>query len=213
MAVNNDVQRLDNQTTPIILAGAARYWLISPLLGASATALFHTLCNELPWQQPRLKLYGREHPVPRLTCWLGEAGIAYRYSGIEQRATGWPAALAPVLEEVEKRTGQRPNGALANLYRDGDDAMGWHRDNEPELGEQPWILSYNLGAARDFAFRRYGEGRQSHLLRLDHDSLLVMSPPVQRDFEHALPRRRGVKEARVNLTFRHIVSAGQPKKR
>ncbi|MDN5863038.1 MAG: alpha-ketoglutarate-dependent dioxygenase AlkB [Salinisphaera sp.] len=198
------MKRLNDQTAPWVLDGAACLWLISPILGEPATALYHTLCNELPWRQPKLTLYGREHPVPRLTCWLGDAGVHYRYSGIDHRATGWPAPLAPLIAALHARTGRQPNGALANLYRDGADAMGWHRDNEPELGAHPWILSYNLGASRDFVLRRYGESRQSHRLSLEHDSLLVMSPAVQRQFEHALPRRRRVTTARLNLTFREI---------
>ncbi|ASK33911.1 alpha-ketoglutarate-dependent dioxygenase AlkB family protein [Alloalcanivorax mobilis] len=206
MTVNSTEQRLNRHGTPLVLDGGARVWLITGLLGASATALFNTLCNQLPWRQPRLKLYGREHPVPRLTCWLGEAGVRYRYSGIDHHADGWPAALSPLLVALGECSGRHPNGALANLYRDGDDAMGWHRDNEPELGAAPWILSYNLGASRDFAFRRYGSGRQSHVLSLAHDSLLVMSPRVQQDFEHALPRRRRVVQPRLNLTFRDIVA-------
>lgn len=213
MAVNSTVKQLNNQATPKVLGGGACLWLITPFFGASATALYHTLCNELPWRQPRLTLYGREHAVPRLTCWLGDAGVRYRYSGIDQQASGWPAPLTPLIAALHARTGRRPNGALANLYRDGADAMGWHRDNEPELGARPWILSYSLGASRDFVFRRRGESRQSHRLSLEHDSLLVMSPAVQHDFEHALPRRRRVTTARLNLTFRDIEPVSQPKNR
>lgn len=206
MTVNSTVEQLNRHSTPLILDGDARVWLIPGLLGPPAVALFNTLCHQFPWRQPRLTLFGREHPVPRLTCWLGEAGVAYRYSGIDHSADGWPAAMSPLLSAVRECTGRRPNGALANLYRNGEDAMGWHRDNEPELGAAPWILSYNLGATRDFAFRRYGTSRQSHVLRLPHDSLLVMSPAVQHDFEHALPRRRRVARARLNITFREIVA-------
>lgn len=205
MTVNSTVNHLNRHAAPVMLDGRALLWRITGVLGASAEPLFHTLCNQLPWQQPTLKLYGREHPVPRLTCWLGETGVAYRYSGIQHRATGWPDPLSPLLARLEALTGRRPNGALANLYRSGNDAMGWHRDNEPELGAAPWIVSYNLGASRDFAFRPYGSGRQSQVMLLCHDELLVMAPSVQRDFEHALPRRKRVREWRLNLTFREIV--------
>lgn len=205
MTVNSIVARLNRHTAPENLGGEALLWRITGILGESADRLFHTLCNELPWQQPTLKLYGQEHLVPRLTSWIGDPGVAYRYSGIEHRAVGWPSALSPLLARIEDLTGRRPNGALANLYRNGDDAMGWHRDNEPELGATPWILSYNLGAARDFAFREYGSSRQCCVMSLHHDQLLVMAPAVQKDFEHALPRRKRVRETRLNLTFREIV--------
>ncbi|WP_240687430.1 alpha-ketoglutarate-dependent dioxygenase AlkB [Alcanivorax sp. 24] len=206
MTVNHTLSRLDSLPSPLELGQGARIWLIERLLGPSATALFNTLCNELPWEQPRVQVFGRSHPVPRLVCWLGDAGVTYRYSGLTHRAGGWPDPLMALRCAVTSLTGLTPNGALANLYRDGDDTMGWHRDNEPELGSAPWIISYNLGATRDFCLRRHGEHRQSHRLPLSHDSLLIMSPQVQRFYEHALPRRRRVREPRVNLTFRHIVT-------
>lgn len=204
MAVNCTVKRLNRHAPPTHLSPQAVVWRITGVLGENAEPLFHTLCNELTWRQPRVTLYGRSHPVPRLTCWLGAPGVGYRYSGIDHRARGWPAPVLPLLQRLAALTGRRPNGALANLYRDGDDAMGWHRDNESELGSTPWILSYNLGAERDFAFRPYGSTRQSHVIRLRHDELLVMAPAVQREFEHALPRRRRITAPRLNLTFREI---------
>jgi alkylated DNA repair dioxygenase AlkB len=205
MSVNSTIARLNSHTTSIDLGHGARLWLIPGVLGDAAEPLFHTLCNHLPWDQPRVRVFGREHPVPRLIGWVADHGVTYRYSGLTHEGQGWPPALDNLRDRVAELTGRRPNGALANLYRDGDDSMGWHRDNEPELGAHPWVLSYNLGAARDFAFRPYGSGRQSRVIPLEHDSLLVMSPQVQTHFEHALPRRRRVREPRLNLTFREIV--------
>lgn len=205
ITVNSTITRLNERTVPIELGQGARLWLIHGVLGDAATPLFHTLCNHLPWDRPQVRVFGRAHLVPRLTCWVADHGVTYRYSGLTHEGQGWPAAMDNLRDRVAILTGRRPNGALANLYRDGDDSMGWHRDNEPELGAHPWVLSYNLGAARDFAFRPYGSGRQSRVIALEHDSLLVMSPEVQTHFEHALPRRRRVREPRLNLTFREIV--------
>ena len=213
MTVNSTITRLNQHTAPIDLGHEARLWLIPGILGDAATALFHTLCNQLPWDRPRVRVFGREHPVPRLTCWVADQGVSYRYSGLTHEGRGWPPALDALRRRVTELTGRTPNGALANLYRNGDDSMGWHRDNEPELGAHPWVLSYNLGAARDFAFRPYGSGRQSRVIPLEHDSLLIMSPEVQIHFEHALPRRRRIQDARLNLTFREIVGAGPARER
>lgn len=208
MSVNSTVKQLQRHASAEHLGKDALLWRISGVLGPAADPLFHTLCNELDWQQPVLRLYGRQHPVPRLTCWLGEAGVEYRYSGLAHRARGWPRSLSPLLEQLTRLTQRRPNGVLANLYRDGDDAMGWHSDDEAELGPAPWILSYSLGAQRELAFRPIGSSRQSRTIVLHHDELLVMAPTVQRHFQHALPRRRRVREPRLNLTFREIVPHG-----
>src|SRR5690606_14297681 len=97
------------------------------------------------------------------------------------------------------------NAVLINQYRDGNDRMGWHSDDEPELGVQPWIASYNLGAKRAFAFRRRGQTRTGHTLELAHDQLLLMSPGVQHGWQHAVPVRQRIHDRRINLPFRHIV--------
>ncbi len=178
------------------------------LMGPSqADRLLATLSQTLDWQQPKITVYGRQHPVPRLTAWHGDAGLRYRYSGHTHTARGWPAALLPIKTAVEQVTGKTFNSVLANLYRNGDDCMGYHSDNEPELGHAPWVASYNLGACRELTFRPKGPGSQRQCLSvpLHHDDLLLMSPGVQARFEHALPRRRNRPDPRINLTFRYII--------
>lgn len=169
--------------------------------------LYAQLAEQLPWHQPRVKVFGREHPTPRLTTWQGENGVAYRYSGLTEVASGWPAVLLPIHAHIEEITGQRFNSVLGNFYRNGQDSMGYHSDDEAELGPQPWIASLSLGASRDFVFRpRTGSQRQCARLALQDNSLLLMSPAVQHQFQHALPRRAGISGGRINLTFRNIVS-------
>lgn len=172
--------------------------------------LFEQLGETLDWRQPEVQVFGRRHLTPRLTCWEGEAGVSYRYSGLTETAEGWPGMLLPVLAHVQEMTGHRFNSALGNYYRDGRDSMGFHSDDEPELGPQPWIASLSLGSTRDFVFRpRQGNRRQCAKIALPDNSLLLMSPGVQARYQHALPRRAGVQSGRINLTFREIV---QPQK-
>lgn len=196
-------------TTAIIdLNSNAQLHCWKDLMGSSqAEHLLATLSQTLDWQQPKITVYGRQHPVPRLTAWHGDAGLRYRYSGHTHAATGWPTALLPLKTTIEQVTGKTFNSVLANLYRNGDDSMGYHSDNEPELGHTPWVASYNLGACRELTFRPKGPGsrRQCLSVPLHHDDLLLMSPGVQVDFEHALPRRRNRPDPRINLTFRQIV--------
>ncbi|WP_237440354.1 alpha-ketoglutarate-dependent dioxygenase AlkB [Alcanivorax sp. DP30] len=169
--------------------------------------LYRELENALAWRQPVVRVFGRDHLTPRLTTWEGEQGVSYRYSGLTETAAGWPLVLRPVLEQVEAVTGHRFNSVLGNLYRDGSDSMGYHSDDETELGPQPWIASLSLGASRDFVFRRRsGSRHQCASISLEDNTLLLMSPGVQAHFQHALPRRARVTEGRINLTFRYIVS-------
>jgi alkylated DNA repair dioxygenase AlkB len=162
------------------------------------------LSAETPWTQPNIKLYGREFAVPRLVAWHGDAKARYRYSGLVHEPLPWTPLLSEIREQVETQVGQRLNGVLLNLYRDGQDAMGWHSDDEPELGPEPLVVSLNLGAIRRFDFRRKGASRIEHSLELEHGSLLVMRGATQHYWQHQIARTRKVTEPRLNLTFRQL---------
>ena len=162
------------------------------------------LSQRTPWSQPQISIYGRTVPVPRLVAWYGDAEARYRYSGLLHEPLPWTPLLAEIRQRVQQQVGQTLNGVLLNLYRDGQDAMGWHSDDERELGEQPLVASLNLGAARRFDFRRKGGSRIEHSIELGHGSLLVMSGPTQHYWQHQIARSRKVSEPRLNLTFRQI---------
>lgn len=169
-----------------------------------ADEMLRRLSRELPWEQPRITLYGREHPVPRLQSWHGDADARYRYSGMLLTPEPWHPLLTELRERLHQLCGCDFNSVLANLYRDGNDRMGWHADDEPELGDAPRVASVSLGATRDFALRRKGETRMALKLALQHNELLLMEPGLQTDWQHSLPRRAAVPTPRLNLTFRQV---------
>jgi alkylated DNA repair dioxygenase AlkB len=192
---------------------ALRHWpawllRIAPPPELTAPALERHLRQELPWQQPLLRLHGREHPSPRLSCWLADPGCSYRYSGQQHQPIPWTPPLQSLRAELEHQLGCRFNSVLANRYRDGDDAMGWHADDEPELVAEAPIASLSLGASRTLRFRPRPQGAAAGCTPLAVDladgDLLVMDPPTQRHWQHALPRRRRVRCERLNLTFRLV---------
>ena len=109
-------------------------------------------------------------------------------------------------DKVESRLNCRFNSVLANLYRNGADSMGWHSDDEPELGEEPIIASVSLGAVRRFLLRqRKNKDMPAREIALAHGSLLWMSGPTQSNWQHRVPKSAGLLEARINLTFRRIL--------
>lgn len=177
---------------------------------AEADALFAELRHAIAWETHRIRLFGREFDSPRLSCWIGDPGAGYTYSGTRFEPRPWPAALAALRGRLERSCAARFNSVLANLYRDGHDAMGWHSDDEPELGAQPVIASLSLGAGRRFRFRRRrarGEPTQpgdTAELTLPHGGLLRMAGDTQRLYRHDLPRMRSIDAPRINLTFRWI---------
>ncbi len=168
------------------------------------------LAAQLPWQQPLVTVYGRRHPTPRQVCWVADPGCTYRYSGLEQGITPWTPALSRLRELLQGSLGVRFNSLLLNRYRNGADRMGWHADDEPELDPAAPIASLSLGASRSLRFRpkprhRGGPEAQPPLaVELADGDLLVMDPPSQRHWQHALPVRARVSGERINLTFRLI---------
>ncbi|MET3928989.1 alkylated DNA repair dioxygenase AlkB [Lysobacter sp. OAE881] len=178
------------------------HWL-GPL---EADALLGGLHRDVPWETHRIRIFGREVDSPRLSCWIGDPDARYRYSGTLFEPHPWPDALVPVRERLERTLGVAFNSVLANLYRDGTDAMGWHSDAEPELGPAPVIASISLGATRRFALKHRDDPARKLTLELPHGSLLVMSGATQRHHRHALPRTTRPIGPRINLTFRRIVT-------
>lgn len=174
-----------------------------------ATALMKALMADIPWTRHRLCICGREVDAPRLSCWMGDPGAMYRYSGTRFVPEPWPEALMPVRDAVSEASGVAFNSVLANLYRGGQDAMGWHSDDERELGPEPVIASLSLGATRRFVLKARAadaDGRFArHVLELPHGSLLVMRGDTQARFRHALPRTVRPVGPRINLTFRQIL--------
>ncbi len=164
------------------------------------------LLEQTPWEQPHVRLYGRLHPVPRLVAWYGDPEARYRYSGLVHQPLPWTPLLEQIRDQVATAVGQPLNGCLLNHYRDGQDSMGWHSDDETELGPEPLIASLNLGGTRRFDLRRKGQTRIAHSLPLAHGSLLVMRGPTQHYWQHQVAKTRSQCAPRLNLTFRLIRS-------
>lgn len=172
---------------------------------ARAWALYTKLQNELEWRQDQIHIYGRSVTIPRLQAFIAEPGLRYTYSGLTMEGVGFPAVLAEIQAEIGQRVGVHFNAVLANLYRSGGDTMGWHSDDEPELGPDPIIASVTLGAERSFKLRPKGGG-ESWGIELQHGSLLLMGSGVQNRWQHSVPKRARCQDARINLTFRQIMA-------
>ena len=166
---------------------------------SEADHAFADLTASLPWQQRTLVIGGRPVLTPRLTCWVGPE--PFRYSGGVEPTHPWTPTLSNLGKRAGDFAGVEFNSVLANLYRNGGDSMGTHRDDEPEFGPLPVIASINLGASRDFVII-HEHTRERHVIALDHGDLLVMSGRSQLDWRHSVPRRARVTEPRINLTYR-----------
>jgi alkylated DNA repair dioxygenase AlkB len=174
---------------------------------AAADAAMAALTTEVPWRQDELTMFGKTHPLPRLQCWMGDPDTTFAYSGIPLVPAPWTPMVRELRGLCDAACGLTFNSVLLNLYRDGRDHMGWHADDEKEVGCNPCIASLSFGAERDFALRhRTRKELPRTVLRLTHGSLLVMRGPTQHCWKHALPKRLRVSAPRINLTFRVILT-------
>jgi alkylated DNA repair dioxygenase AlkB len=171
------------------------------LSAPEADALFERLQAEVPWRQEKTR-WG--HSFPRLTAWYADPGLTYSYSGVTHGGLAWTEALTEVRRRVEAAARAPFNSLLLNYYRDGQDSVGFHADDERELGDNPIVPSISLGATRTFVLRHTTSGERL-TFDLTHGSLLIMGGTLQHHWKHSLPRARGIVSRRINLTFRQIL--------
>lgn len=165
------------------------------------------LIEEVPWQQKMIKMYGKEIITPRLTAWYGDTNKTYSFSGSRFDPISWTDELLDLKIRIESATGLSFNSVLLNYYRDGNDSVAWHSDDERELGMNPYIASLSLGQGRIFEFRHKTEHHRKYSIQLENGSLLLMKGDLQHHWEHRIPKSKASLGERINLTFRSIVQA------
>ncbi len=198
----------------ISLPEAELYYDASFLKKEESKALFERLLNNIKWRQSEILMFGKRVKEPRLTAAFGNPGKKYCYSGITLDCLPWTAELFALKEKIETTMAGRItafdpsrafNTVLLNYYRDGSDSMGWHSDDEKELGRAPVIASITLGESRRFLFRRKDDISQKYELLLASGSLLIMHGQMQHFWSHSIPKERQKNGARLNLTYRYII--------
>jgi alkylated DNA repair dioxygenase AlkB len=164
----------------------------------------YSLLESVSWSDDYYEAYGRRVNIPRLQAWYADSGIHYSYSNNLLDRLDWIPPLSEIKQHVEQETQQNFNSVLLTYYRDGNDSLSWHADDEAELGPLPYILSLSLGASRDMHFRhkRYITNGK---ITLNKGDLLLMRPRFQLDWEHSVPAQPEVQEPRINLTFRNVI--------
>lgn len=155
-------------------------------------------------QQKPIRIFGKEMMQPRLTGFFGEEGVAYHYSNQTMIAQEWSGWLKDISEQCSKIAGAEFNSVLVNYYRDGQDSMGLHADNEKELGRNPSISSLSYGATRKMVFKQ-NETKKKLEIELDHGDLLLMTGALQHHWKHEVPKTKKIDLGRLNLTFRRIL--------
>jgi alkylated DNA repair dioxygenase AlkB len=170
--------------------------------------LFYNLVTELPWQADIVTLFGKTHITTRQIVWMGDSDIDYQYSGHTRQTMPWTDTMFHVKQHVEQQLSALGidanfNSCLLNYYPSGDDGMGYHADDEKELGEQPIIASLSLGATRKFVFK-HKKTQDKVELYLESGQLIVMHGNTQSFWKHSITKTKKVATGRISLTFRKI---------
>ncbi|MFL2582400.1 MAG: alpha-ketoglutarate-dependent dioxygenase AlkB family protein [Flavobacteriales bacterium] len=162
------------------------------------------LLKEVNFKNDESIVFGKHYVMNRLTGWVGDHSFTYGYSQIKRKAEPWGLNLIKLKLLVEKASGYKYNSCLLNYYPSGEDGMGWHADNEKELGKNPVIASLSMGAERKFSFKHITT-KEKIELNLKNGSLLIMAGEIQHFWKHTLPKTKKIKTPRMNLTFRNII--------
>ncbi|MGN7986228.1 alpha-ketoglutarate-dependent dioxygenase AlkB family protein [Pedobacter sp. 22226] len=172
-----------------------------------AIFLLTSFISRTPWKQKIVKMYDKEVITPRLSAWYGDPdGTDYNALG-KSVPLPWTEELLKLKKMVERVSEISFNSVLLNYYRDGQDSVAWHSDNETVMGSHPVIASVSFGQVRGFDIRRKTDQSEKYTVRLEHGSLLLMKGDLQTKWEHRIAKSTKVMGPRVNLTFRKIIGS------
>jgi alkylated DNA repair dioxygenase AlkB len=162
------------------------------------------LISKLSWESMVIKMFGKDTTIPRLQCWIGDEGCDYKYSGKKLNRQNWTKDLTMIRKKIHKELKMDFNSVLINYYRDGKDSMGWHSDDEKELGPSPSIASISFGSERDLVFRNK-INKETLSIPQAHGCLILIDGKTQKNWQHSIKKTRKVIGPRINLTFRNII--------
>ncbi len=166
---------------------------------------FESCLHDLDWETGFITIFGKTHQIPRLQAWYADNEVEYTYSGKKLQRHNWNNLLLEIKEKIENITSFKFNSVLANLYRDGNDSMGLHSDDEKELGKKPVIASLSLGESRDIYFKHKNK-KLNLVIPQVSGQLILMHGKTQEHWKHEIKKTKKIKKPRINLTFRNIIT-------
>lgn len=203
-----DLFTLERQFEPIPMSDADVSMLHEIEMPVDYQTMLHKLIDQTIWRQEAVRVYGKEYQQPRLVALYGDAGMRYDYSGISLHPLPWNDLLREVKRRIEDCTEATFNAVFLNLYRDHNDSMGFHSDDEKELGREPTIASLTFGATRIFRMKhKFKNEIPVQKIPLTSGSVLLMKGKTQHFWKHGINKQTEPCGPRVNLTFRTIFSS------
>jgi alkylated DNA repair dioxygenase AlkB len=166
---------------------------IVPFWLSGADALFERLTADVPWKEHYRRLFDRTFLEPRLTAEYGRIQDA-------------PPPLAAMADVLSRHYRVRYDSLWLNLYRDGRDSTGWHRDRFSCRQPECIVPVLTLGATRRFLIKPRQGGPSVGFSPASGD-LIVMGGRCQQDWVHGVPKTPGTREARISVNFQSSAQA------
>lgn len=184
------------------------YLLIIDQLITDPDELLIKVLADIEFEQKHINMFGKLVPLPRLTAFCADTEHEYKYSGIVNSAQIWPPYFNNIAIRLNNLGVQLmpnskvPNCCFINYYRNGNDYIGWHSDNEMSSYFANPIFSISLGDERTFEIKNKATDQITKVL-LKNGSLAVMyGTKFQERYQHKIPKSTSNK-LRINLTFRY----------
>lgn len=202
-----DLFTLDRHFEPIAMPDADVSIMHGIEMPLGYGAMLQKLMDQTIWRQESVKIYGKDYQQPRLVSLYGDSGKRYDYSGISLCPLPWTDLLREIKRRIEDCTEVRFNAVFLNLYRDHNDSMGFHSDDEKELGRNPAIASLTFGATRVLRLKhKFKKVLPVVKVPLDAGTVLLMKGETQHFWKHGINKQTEPCGPRVNLTFRTLLS-------
>jgi len=167
----------------------------------------------------QIVIFGKKIKIPRKQVAYGDNTLSYGFSGSNIPVNDWnkpetkdEKMIVKVLKELRDKvslhTGILYNYVLISRYKDGNEYIGFYRDNENEIRQEFGIACISLGAQRDFIFKPHNfipkDEYKELNMTLENGSLVEMKYPTNLHWKHSIPKRTKIKRPRISLTFRKI---------
>ncbi len=181
--------------------------------------LFKLLEETLKTKGQTVKIFGKESKRRCLQYGI-ENGSHYNYSRQTTKSTEWPQEIKEVLNSMFDFINKREkefqfNGVLVNYYPDGEASISRHSDDEKGLKEGCPVYCFSFGSSRKVRFyKKRGtdiDSKKEPVKKLNSKlyevssgdcQAYVMGKNFQNEFEHEIPKEKGVTSPRISLTFR-----------
>ena len=150
---------------------------------------------------PEIYVYGKKCYQRRSIAFFSNDSEGYKYSGQIEKSQPFDINLINLLNFINKKFNSDFNGILINKYKDGNDYISDHSDNEKEISDKG-VISISYGAVRKFRIRDKHSKKIIMDIPTESYQIMQMHGNFQNEFLHGIPIEKKVKESRISFTFR-----------